>query len=100
MTLRRGISTWLVAMSGSCRVAPALRLGGFRNLVVGEVGPRPCRRHFGHAGRQVVSAVIDVPDRPHVHVGIGALKLGFAMFLAFPFDHDSSAFASALLDSG
>src|SRR5205823_12064298 len=49
-------------------------------------------QHLGDGRRQRGLAVIDVPDRPHVHVRLGAIKffLGHAFSLSLCFYADSN----------
>src|SRR5437899_2063999 len=59
------------------RVAPPLRLARLRHLVVGHVGRQPLlRRYLRQRRRQGRLPVVHVPNRPHVHVRLGPLKLG------------------------
>ena len=50
--------------------------GGFVNLVKGRViGQFGRGQHFGDGRRQGRFAVVDMPDRAHVHMRLGSLKL-------------------------
>src|SRR5438094_769886 len=58
------------------RVAPPLRRGRLRDLVVAHVGREPLlRRDLGERGREGRLAVVHVADGPDVYVRLGALKL-------------------------
>src|SRR5712691_9651778 len=60
------------------RIPPPLRFRRLRHLVVRHVGREPVvRRHLRQCRRQRRLPVVHVPNRPDVHVGLGALKLGF-----------------------
>src|SRR5207244_5663306 len=58
------------------RVPAPLRLRRLRHLVVGHVGREPLvRRYLRQRRRQRRLPVVHVPDRPHVHMRLGPLKL-------------------------
>ena len=61
------------------RIAPALALGGLRNLVVGDRRRRPAlvRRYPRQSRRQRRLAVINVTDRAYVAVRLRTIKLRF-----------------------
>ena len=59
-------------------VAPPLRLRRLRDLVIRhELRPPLVRRHLRQRRRQGRLPVVDVPDRPHVHVRFGPIKFLF-----------------------
>jgi len=56
-----------------------LFLGCIVNLIIGQkLPPTLQRHHLGDRGRQRGLAMVHMPDRPYVHVGLGALKYRFA----------------------
>src|SRR6266571_5133346 len=60
------------------RIPPPLRLRRLRHLIVRHVGRQPLlRRHLRQRRRQRRLPVVHMPNRPHVHVRLGPLKLCF-----------------------
>src|SRR6266568_3307325 len=60
------------------RIPPPLRLRRLRHLIVRHVGRQPLlRRHLRQRRRQRRLPVVHMPNRPHVHVRLGPLKLRF-----------------------
>ena len=57
-------------------VMPRARSSGALSIIVvgGELGRAAQRQHLGDRGGQGGLAVVDVPDRAHVHMRLGALK--------------------------
>ncbi len=60
--------------------------GGFVDLVKGDVlvGGVGARQHFGDGCRQRGFAMVDVPDRAHVHMRLGSLEYFLCHILMAP----------------